>query len=225
MLSAQPGDELSKIGVFDSGVGGLSVAHAIEKAMPENEVIFVHDKEHFPYATKSPAEILGYVVPLLEDLVNQGCEVIVIACNTVSTTLIDKLRELIAVPLIAMEPMVKPAAEMTKTRTIAVCATPTTLASKRYKWLKDTYAKGVKVVEPDCSDWSYLIENNQLEREHVQQRIDVACDQGADVIVLGCTHYHWIEELVKHVAAGRAAVLQPEQPVINQLRRVLAQQP
>ncbi len=212
-----------KIGVFDSGVGGKSVANAIAQAMPEHQVIFVNDVEHVPYGTKSPEVILGYVVPILQDLVKQGCEVIVIACNTVTTTLIKQLREVLQVPLVAIEPMVKPAAEMTKTGVIAVCATPTTLESERYKWLKETYAHGIKVIEPDCSDWSSLIESNSIERRHVHESIDAACQAGADVIVLGCTHYHWIQDIVTSVAAGRATVIQPEKPLIDQLRRVIEQ--
>ena len=211
------------VGVFDSGVGGKSVADAIEKAMPEVRVIFKNDVEHIPYGTKPPAEILGYVVPILESLVKDGCQVIVIACNTVTTTIIKQLREIIKVPLIGVEPMVKPAAEQTTSKIIAVCATPTTLASERYKWLKDNYAQGIKVIEPDCSDWTKLIETNQIDKQHIFEQIDGACQQGADVIVLGCTHYHWIEDEIKEIAAGRAKIIQPEQSVIEELKRVTAQ--
>lgn len=215
-----------KIGVFDSGVGGLSVAHAIEKALPDYSVIFANDSEHVPYGTKSVDQIFSYTVPILEGLVDQDCQVIVVACNTVSTNLIEKLREIIKVPLIAMEPMVKPAAEQTKSGVIAVCATPLTLASPRYAWLKDTYTKGIKVVEPDCSDWTKMIEDNKVDHARIKDRIDAACEQGADVIVLGCTHYHWIEKQIQQIAdAFNAQVIQPEQPVIEQLKRVLAQLP
>lgn len=212
-----------KIGVFDSGVGGQSVANAIQKALPDHEILYVEDHKNIPYGTKTPEQIHGFILPILEGLVEQGCSVIVIACNTVTTTLIEDLRKVIAVPLIGMEPMVKPAAEQSKTGTIAICATPTTLASKRYNWLKDTYAQGVEVIEPDCSDWTQLIENNAIDRTHVEKQIDSACEGGADIIVLGCTHYHWIEDIIRDVARGRAVVLQPEQPVIEQLKKVLAQ--
>lgn len=210
-----------KIGVFDSGIGGLSVASAIEKALPEHQIIFRNDTEHLPYGTKAPSEILGYVIPILESIVAEGCRVIVIACNTVSTNLIDQLRERLDVPLVAMEPMVKPAAKLTKSKIIAVCATPTTLDSNRYKHLKDTYATGIKVIEPDCSDWSLRIEANDLNRRQIHQEIDDACRAGADVIVLGCTHYHWIEDIILEEADGRAKVIQPEGPVVEQLKRVL----
>jgi glutamate racemase len=210
-----------KIGVFDSGIGGLSVANAIEQALPEHDVIFVNDHENVPYGTKSPEELFQLVLPILKDLA-AITDVIVVACNTVSTTLIEQLREQIDKPLIAMEPMVKPAAENTESGIIAICATPTTLASQRYAWLKTEYAQGITVLEPDCSDWSYMIETNQVDRQKIHDRIDEVCRHGADIIVLGCTHYHWIEDLIKEVVAGRALVLQPELPVIEQLKRVIA---
>ncbi len=212
-----------KIGVFDSGMGGLSVANAIKRALSGHEVVFVNDSKNVPYGSKSPEVLLELVEPILQGLVEQGCAVIVVACNTVTTTLIEDLRKRISVPLIGMEPMVKPAAERSKSNIIAVCATPTTLASKRYKWLKETYAPNAKVLEPDCSDWTRMIEDNQVDRQKIFERIDAVCREGADVIVLGCTHYHWIEGMIKDIAAGRAEVLQPEGPVIEQLKRVLAQ--
>jgi len=211
-----------KIGVFDSGVGGESVVNAIKAALPDYQVMFASDKAHIPYGTKSPEELLSLSLPILNKL-SKECDVIVIACNTVTTTIIEQLRASLSVLLIGMEPMVKPAAERTKTGIIAVCATPSTLASKRYEWLKGTYANDVQVIEPDCSDWTSMIENNRVDDEHVAERINKACEAGADVIVLGCTHYHWIEERIKQIAANRAEVLQPEQAVITQLKRVLGQ--
>lgn len=213
-----------KIGVFDSGVGGLSVANAIKKALPEHEILLREDREHVPYGLRTPEEIFGFVVPIFQALIDDGCKVIVVACNTVSTTLINKLRiEFPDTPLIALEPMVKPAAELTKTKVIAVCATPTTLKSERYDWLKHEYAQGITVLEPDCSDWSQMIENNQTNLSVIGERIDEVIDSGADVVVLACTHYHWIEEEIIKIAGDKAKVLQPEHPAIEQLKRVLEQ--
>jgi glutamate racemase len=210
-----------KIGVFDSGVGGLSVARAIERALPQHEVLFVNDAEHLPYGSKSPEELLGYVIPILSDLAANGVEVIVIACNTVSTTLITELRSKLSVPLVAIEPMVKPAAAMTKSKTIAVCATPTTLASKRYAWLKESYAGGIRVVEPDTSEWALMIERKQFSELKIAESIEAVLAAGADVIVLACTHYHWIEDLIVDIAGDRATIIQPEQATIRQLVRVI----
>jgi glutamate racemase len=212
-----------KIGVFDSGVGGLSVAQAIEKALPAHDIIYREDRAHVPYGTRVADEIFGFVVPIFQEMITGGCQVIVVACNTVTTTLIDRLRaEFPNTPLVAVEPMVKPAAEQTKSGTIAICATPTTLKSPRYGWLKYNYAAGITVLEPDCSDWSAMIEANQIDHDKIAGRISEVLDKGADIIVLGCTHYHWIEAEIKELAAGRALVIQPEQALIEQLKRVLA---
>lgn len=215
---------VTKIGVFDSGVGGQAVARAIKAALPDMEVEYAVDKANLPYGNKTPAVLFDLSLPILNRLSNNGCKVIVVACNTLTTNCIEKLRAALPVPLVGMEPMVKPAAAMTKSKVIAVCATPATLASERYKWLKKTYAEGVEVLEPDCSDWTQMIENSQIDREKIHERINTACEKGADVIVLGCTHYHWIEDIIREETAGRATVIQPEQPVIEQLKRVLKQQ-
>lgn len=212
-----------KIGVFDSGVGGLSVVKAIEKQLPSVEVIFKNDSAHIPYGTRSVEEIYEFTKPIVQDLVNEGCEVVVIACNTVTTNLIEKLRQDFSVPMVGMEPMIKPAAEQTKSNIIAVFATARTLTSQRYSWLKETYASNVKILEPDCNDWATMIESDNVDREKVAEAVEQVCGSGADVIVLGCTHYHWIEEIIKELANGRAKVLQPEEPVIKQLSSVLTQ--
>ena len=212
-----------KIGVFDSGVGGKSVANAIVRDMPDLEIVLRQDKQNVPYGTKTPAELLVLIRPIFDEFIKEGCRVVVVACNTVTTTLITRLRELYPIPLVAIEPMVKPAAALTKTGTIAVCATPTTLTSERYAHLKQLYTKDITVLEPDCSDWSGMIEKSRFEVAEIADRIENVIKSGADVIVLGCTHYHWIEEELKQLAKGRATVIQPEEAIIRRLKTVLAQ--
>lgn len=212
---------MTKIGVFDSGIGGLSVAKAIERALPQDTVVYVNDKAHVPYGDKTPEQVMSFVVPILQKLVQDGCEIIVIACNTVTTNHIVLLRQLLPIPLIGIEPMVKPAAKKTKTGVIAVCATPATLASKRYQYLKTTYAKDIQVLEPDCSQWAYMIEHNSINEHQLTAQIEALCNKGADAIVLGCTHYHWIEDVLRSIAKDRALIIQPEQPVIARLLTVL----
>lgn len=214
-----------KVGVFDSGVGGQSVANAIKAEMPGLEVILKEDKQHLPYGSRPIEEIHGFIRPIFQEFLDEGCRVIVVACNTVTTNLISQLRREFPVPMVGMEPMVKPAAERSKTGIISVCATPRTLSSERYGWLKQEFAKKIEVLEPECSDWAMMIENNRVEREKVAKTIEDLISQAADEIVLGCTHYHWIEELIKEIARGRAEVIQPEKPAIDQLKRVLAQLP
>lgn len=219
--SQMNGSQKVKIGVFDSGMGGLSVANAITKALPDYEVMYREDKEHVPYGSRTPDEILGFVIPIFQKMVDDGCSVIVIACNTVTTTLIGTLRDRFLVPLVGIEPMVKPASEMTKSRVFAVCATPVTLRSDRYRQLKEQYAVGMTVLEPDCSNWARMIEHDEVDDEAVGRQIETVINQGADVIVLACTHYHWIEEKIIALAAGRAIVLQPEQAIVRRLKHVL----
>lgn len=212
-----------KIGVFDSGVGGLSVANALRTSLPEHEILLREDKAHVPYGMRPPAEILSFVIPIFQELIDSGCQVIVVACNTVTTTLITDLRTRFDIPLVAIEPMVKPAAELTRSKIIAVCATPTTLASSRYAWLKKEYAQDIKVLEPDCDDWALMIEDNQVDQQKIAERIHEVLKAGADIIVLACTHYHWIEAEINELTAGQAQVLQPERPIIAQLKTVIAQ--
>jgi glutamate racemase len=215
----------AKIGVFDSGVGGLSVVEAIRKELPQLEIVYKDDKAHVPYGNRDIEEIYSFVRPIFQEFVVEKCQVVVVACNTVTTNLISRLRETLPIPLVGMEPMVKPAAGGTKSGIIAVCATPRTLESARYKWLKDQYAKGVKVLEPDCSEWASMIETNSLDRDKVANTINGVITQGTDQIVLGCTHYHWIEQIIKDIARGKAEVIQPEKPTIEQLKKVLGQLP
>lgn len=210
-----------KIGVFDSGVGGQSVANAVARTHPGDDVIFVNDPTHVPYGLRQPDEIFGFIVPIFQSLIDQGCQVIVVACNTVTTTLISRLREEFDVPLVAVEPMVKPAAALTKSGVITVCATPTTLASPRYAELKQLYAQNIKVIEPDCSDWAALIERNAMTEQRILEAIEPSLTAGSDVIVLGCTHYHWIETEISKLVEGKAQVIQPEAALVRQLDRVL----
>ena len=215
-----------KIGVFDSGIGGMSFVRAIKAEMPAAEIIFRTDHHNFPYSTKTPAEIWRGIVPIFQEFIDLKVDAIVIACNTVSTTLSERLRQTFsAVPIVALDPMIKPAAQISRSKVIAVCATPTTLASDRYNELKQHHGSGLRIIEPDCADWSSLIEANLMNESKIRNTIGPALDANADVIVLACTHYHWIEEKITKLVKARAVVLQPEAATIAQLKRVLGQQP
>jgi glutamate racemase len=213
---------MSLIGVFDSGAGGKSVAAALQRAYPAHSIMFRHDAQHMPYGDKTPRQVLRFVIPILRQMERAGCDVIVIACNTVTTHHIAALRAQISVPLIGVEPMVKPAAAQTKTGIIAVCATPATLLSPRYAELKSRYAQNVTVLEPDCSRWAYMIEHDHVNEQLIAAQIEALCNAGADVLVLGCTHYHWIDQNIQRMAASRAVVMQPEAAIVSRVAQVLA---
>jgi len=147
------------IGVFDSGIGGEAVARHLEVAFPEATIITVNDHEHVPYGSRTAEDIKRLTEAALQPLIKADCACIVIACNTATAASIDYLR--ITYPhqrFVGLEPMVKPAAEKTQSGVIAICATPATLTSERYRKLKQTYARDIAVIEPDCSDWASLIE-------------------------------------------------------------------
>lgn len=174
-----------------------------------------------PYGDKTPEQVLAFVLPILRDLARKT-DIIVIACNSVTTMFIDVLRAELPVPLVGIEPMIKPAVERTKTGIIAVCATPMTLASPRYAWLVQTYAPAVRVLQPECNTWAYMIEHNQVNEIYIKVQIDAVCEAGADVIVLGCTHYHWIQQAIQRMAQDRAVVIQPEEAVVKRVASLLA---
>lgn len=206
-----------KIGVFDSGVGGLSVARAIGRAFPDANVIYVNDAANVPYGTKTPDHIYELAYPKIATLYEQGCDTIVLACNTLTATNKPRLEAAFPVRFIGLDPMVKPAVAQTKSGKVIICATPATLASEHYNRLKAEYAVSTTVLEPDCSEWASLIEANTITEEKVRDAIMPGLNDGADVIVLACTHYHWIEKMIIAIADGRAAVLQPETAVIRRI--------
>lgn len=199
------------------------MATAIGVALPDHDVVFVNDNANVPYGTKTEEQLLEFTLPKLMELSDQRCAVIVIACNSVSTTILDQLQKEIAVPLIGVEPMVKQACEATKKGVVAVCATPMTLKSHRYKQLCKENAGDKVIIEPDCSQWAFMIERDALDRKLIEMAIMDTLEQGADVIVLGCTHYHWIESLIKSIAGTRAVVLQPEESIIEEVKLALEQ--
>lgn len=203
-----------KLGVFDSGIGGEAVAAALQDAFPTANIIIVNDKSHVPYGDKTPDEVISLTDAAIKPLLNSSCDIIILACNTATAAAIETLRGRYPTQkFIGIEPMIKTASLLTKSNTIAVCATPATLASHRYKQLIETFGNHLNIIEPDCSQWAYLIENNQLNRSHIEQTINELCERGVDVIVLGCTHYHWIKDIVTELAADRAAVIEPSEAI------------
>lgn len=211
---------LMKLGVFDSGIGGEAVAASLGQAFPDADVTVVNDREHVPYGDRSPEEIIRLTDAAIQPLL--GCDIIILACNSATAAAIETLRSRYPEQhFIGLEPMVKPAAGMTQSGVIAICATPATLSSDRYRTLKRQFGSGTTILEPDCSDWARLIEDNSLNASHVADVIDSVCSEGADVIVLACTHYHWIRAVIEKSAAGRAAVIDPSAAIVQRVRSLL----
>lgn len=212
-----------KLGVFDSGIGGKAVAAALQKTFPAAEIITVNDRANVPYGDKTNDEIIRLTAAAIQPLFAAECDIIILACNSATAAAITPLRRRYpSQKFIGLEPMIKPAAQQTKTKTIAVFATPATLASARYKTLVQTYGQDMTIIEPDCSTWAFMIENDTINRQHIERTVRDVCARGADVIVLGCTHYHWIKELVVETADGQAAVLEPSEAIGRRVEKLLA---
>lgn len=212
-----------KLGVFDSGIGGRSIADHLQRDYPESEIVYASDREHVPYGNRSSDDVVALTDTAIQPLLAAQCDVIILACNTATAAAIETLRQRYPrVPFIGLEPMVKPAAALTKTGVIAICATPSTLASVRYKKLKQKYTQSTRVIEPDCSQWALMIETDRVDHKVIANTIESALDKGADVIVLACTHYHWIKEDIIALANDRAVVIDPSEAISRRVSEVIA---
>ncbi len=215
-----------RLGVFDSGIGGEAIAAALRKTFPNAQIDTINDRDHVPYGNYSSEEIIRLTETAIQPFLAGDYDIIVLACNTATAAAIQTLRSRYPhQKFIGIEPMIKMSAELTRSGTVAVFATPATLKSDRYQRLVQKYGSQIEIIEPDCRDWAYLIENNRMNRTHIEATINDICDRGADVIVLGCTHYHWIKDLVTEIADGRATIIEPSDAIGRRVTELLAEQP
>lgn len=212
-----------RIGVFDSGAGGEAVAATLGELIPHAEVVTASDPEHVPYGSRSDAEVRRLTETAVQPLLQAHSDVIVLACNTATAAAVEQLRKTYPqTPFVGLEPMVKPACALTESKSIIVCATPATLRSQRYLKLKTTWGVGVTILEPDCSDWAATIERGAPEAVNLAPLTSLVGKAGADVVVLGCTHYHWIKQRVEDALGPGVTVLEPTDAIAAQIRRVTA---
>ncbi len=213
-----------KIGVFDSGVGGQAVAEKLRLLFPSVEILSVNDSQNVPYGSRRRADIIRLTDTALQPLIEAQCDAIVIACNTATTNAIDDLRKRYPdTHFVGIEPMIKPAAKATKTGVIAVLATPSTLSSHRYHALKLRWAPRITIVEPDCSSWAGLIERGEAERIDIDTFVRDLRRWNIDVIVLGCTHYHWLKDRIQKTSGPSIKVLEPSDAIGARLSSLLTQ--
>lgn len=211
-----------KIGVFDSGIGGQAVAARLGELIPTAEIVCVNDHEHVPYGSRPADEIIRLTTAAIQPLINMECDAIVIACNTATTIAIQHLRETYpAMPFIGIEPMVKPAAATTKSDVIAVLATPATLASASYDRLKESWARECTIIEPDTALWATLIEAGRSDEIDVEAMVASLLTQHVDVIVLACTHYHWLKQRAQTAAGTKATILEPSDAIGSRIISLL----
>ena len=193
------------IGIFDSGVGGLSVFREIRKVLPEESYVYYSDNAHCPYGEKTREYIIDRACSITDFLVSKGADIIVVACNTATAAAISTLRDRYDIPFIGMEPAVKPAASCTKTGVVGVLATAGTLKADKYLTTRGKYAEEVRFVEHVGEGFVELVENGNTSSAEAEKVVGKSLipllEAGADTIVLGCTHYPFLSDTILKVAS------------------------
>lgn len=213
------------IGIFDSGVGGLSVLRHMRALLPHEDLLYIADSGNAPYGDKPPDWIRSRSIELTGWLLGSGAKAIVIACNTATAAAAAALRERHAVPVIGMEPAVKPAAAATKTGVVGVLATVGTLKSAQFAALLDRFAAGIEVVTQPCPGLVECVERGELDTPATQalvtSYVEPLLARGADTIVLGCTHYPFVQPLIAKIAGPAVTLIETGPAVARQLERRL----
>ena len=222
-MSAQPSMSYERpIAVFDSGVGGISVLKHIHALLPFEQLLYVADSKYAPYGNKSSLEIQSRCFEIAEFLIAKNAKALVVACNTATAAAIDALRSAYTLPIIGMEPAVKPAAEASKNGVIGVLATTGTLKSVQFAGLLESYGRNVKVVTQACVGLVECVERGELDSNDTKALIQKYCEpllaDNADTIVLGCTHYPFVRHLIERVVGPHFTIIDTGAAVANQLK-------
>jgi glutamate racemase len=215
----------SPIGIFDSGIGGLSVWREIARQLPHEDTIYFADQIHIPYGPRSLQEIRSFSEAITRFLLDRGSKIIVVACNAASAAALKHLRLTFPdVPFVGMEPAVKPAAETTHTGVVGVMATPATFQGELFASVVERFANGVQLVKEVCPGLVQQVEAGRLNTPDTVEMLDRFLqpirEANADTIVLGCTHYPFVIEAIRQLAPG-VNVIDPAPAVARQVDRVL----
>jgi glutamate racemase len=214
------------IGVFDSGVGGLSVWREIVRELPRERTLYLADQAHIPYGPRPADEVRGFAEGITRYLLEAGCKAIVVACHAASAAALKSLREQHpGVAFVGMEPAVKPAALHSKTRVVGVLATPGTLQGRMFALAVERFAAGVTLVNQPCPGLVEQIERGELDSPQTEallrELLKPILGAGADTLVLACTHYPFVLPLIRRIAGDSLQVLDPAPAVARQVARVL----
>ncbi|HRQ23577.1 MAG TPA: glutamate racemase [Anaerolineales bacterium] len=214
------------IGIFDSGVGGLSVLREIRVQMPNEHLIYFGDQGHVPYGPRSMEQIQGFSEGITRFLLRHNSKIIVVACNTASAAALKYLRATFPdVPFVGMEPAVKPAAEKTQTGKVGVLATPATFQGALYASVVERFANGVELFQNTCPGLVNQIEKGELDSPATRAILEDALlpmlEQNIDTVVLGCTHYPFVIPLIEQIVGENVRVIDPAPAVAKQVKRLL----
>ncbi len=218
----------SPIGIFDSGVGGLSVWREIVHQLPHEDTIYFADQAHVPYGPRPQEEIRQFCDAITHFLIECGCKAVVVACNTASAAALKHLRETFpTLPSVGMEPAVKPAALTTKTGVVGIMATPATFQGKLFKATAGRHANGITLINQVCNGLADQVERGRLDGEETEAMlrgfVQPMLDAGADTIVLACTHYPFLLDAIRRIAGEHVNVIDPAPAIARYLRVVLGE--
>jgi glutamate racemase len=216
----------SPIGIFDSGVGGISVLRAVRGQMPDESVIYFGDQGHIPYGPRPMGQIRNFSEAITKFLLERNSKIIVVACNTASAAALKYLREKFPnVQFVGMEPAVKPAAEHTQTGKVGVLATPATFQGALYASVVERFANEVELVQNTCPGLVQQIEQGNLSGDETRRILEHALlpmlEKNIDTVVLGCTHYPFVIPLIQKIVGADVRVIDPAPAVAKQTRRLL----
>lgn len=216
----------SAIGVFDSGIGGISVLREIRRQMPQESVFYFGDQGHIPYGPRPMEQIRDFSEEITRFLLAKNAKIIVVACNTASAAALKYLREKFPdAPFVGMEPAVKPAAENTHTGRVGVLATPTTFQGALYTSVVERFAHGVELFQSTCPGLVQQIEKGNLKGSETRRILEDALipmlQKNIDTVVLGCTHYPFVIPLIKEIVGDQIRVIDPAPSVAKQTARLL----
>ena len=226
ILARQEVTTTATIGVFDSGVGGLSAWREIVRQLPQEDVLYVADQAHVPYGPRSPGEVQDFALGIARFLLALQVKVIVIACNTASSAALDILRRTFPeVPFVGMEPAVKPAAVRTRSGVVGVIATQTTVQGQLLADLVNRYARNVRVLTRVGTGLVKAVERGAIDTPETEallrKHLTPLLEAGADELVLGCSHYHFLRPAIERVVGKSVGVIEPAIAIARQTERVL----
>ena len=214
------------IGIFDSGIGGLSIMHCIKQQLPHEDLLYVADTLNAPYGEKSAAFIQQRVNEIADWFVEKNAKAIVVACNTATVNAIDQLRKTISIPVIGVEPAIKPAVNISQHKKVAILVTKATAENQRFLALVEQYKHNTEVYIQPCPGLVELIEHDKKNSADCKLLLTAYLQplmtKGVDTIVLGCTHYPLVKEVISDICGNDVVIMETALPVTEQLQRQLA---